>query len=152
MNSSFFHKEKNLASVHANCFSIVNLGEIIRYRCHHVKWRLLSESDTKRLKGNKTIDLSRGRCSADYNLEVTNGGSRGILCGNSLSAIVFSQKFTVENTENLESVKSIAESNFKIRLIINIQSFHDKEILQIFHRSDSSLYASLKSSYCLSIN
>ena len=37
--------------------------------------------------------------------------------------------------ENLESVKSTVESNFKMCLIINIESFHDKEILQIFDKS-----------------
>ena len=41
----------------------------------------------------------------------------------------------MENIENLESVTSNAESNFKKCLTENIQSFHDKEILQTFYRS-----------------
>ena len=47
----------------------------------------------------------------------------------------FSQNFTMENMENLESVKSIAESNFKMCLIEHIQGFHYKKISQIFYRS-----------------
>ena len=41
----------------------------------------------------------------------------------------------MENIENLESVKSIAETNFKICLMINAQLFHDRvltDILRIF--------------------
>ena len=41
----------------------------------------------------------------------------------------------MEIMENLEGVKSIAESNVKICLIENIPGFHDKGILQIFYRS-----------------
>ena len=52
-----------------------------------------------------------------------------------MSPLEFSQNFTVENMENLESVKNTVESNFKTCLIINIESFHDKEILQIFDKS-----------------
>ena len=47
----------------------------------------------------------------------------------------FSQNFTVEYMENLESVKSIAKSNFKMVLIGNIQGFYDEEILRIFYKS-----------------
>ena len=42
------------------------------------------------------------------------------------------QRFIVENMANLESIKSAAESNFKMCLIINIQDFYDKDILSIF--------------------
>ena len=45
-----------------------------------------------------------------------------------------SQNFTVENMENLESIKRTVESNFKMCLIINTESFHDMEILQIFYK------------------
>ena len=41
----------------------------------------------------------------------------------------------MENMENLESVNSVAETNFKICLMINTQSFRDKEFLQIFYKS-----------------
>ena len=41
----------------------------------------------------------------------------------------------MENIENLKSVKSIAETYFKICLIVNGHSFHDKEHLQIFYKS-----------------
>ena len=41
----------------------------------------------------------------------------------------------MENIENLESVKRIAETNFKIFWIINAKSFHNKEYLQIFYKS-----------------
>ena len=41
----------------------------------------------------------------------------------------------MENIENLESVKSIAETNFKMCLIINYQGFHDKAILQMLYKS-----------------
>ena len=42
----------------------------------------------------------------------------------------------IEDIENVESVKTTAETIFKICLIINIESFHDKEIyiLHIFNR------------------
>ena len=46
----------------------------------------------------------------------------------------------MENIENLESVKSFAETNFKICLIINTQGFHDKEYLQIFYKSLQFVY------------
>ena len=44
---------------------------------------------------------------------------------------------SMENIESRESVKSLAESNFKMCLIINrsIEGFYDKDILQIFSRS-----------------
>ena len=38
----------------------------------------------------------------------------------------------MENVENLEIVKSIAESYSKLYLIGNIQRFYDKETLQVF--------------------
>ena len=41
----------------------------------------------------------------------------------------------MENVENLENVKSIAESNLKVSLMKNIQSVHDKEILHALYRS-----------------
>ena len=44
------------------------------------------------------------------------------------------------NIENLESVKSTVQSNFKICLIINIESFHNKEISQIFYKSVQLVY------------
>ena len=37
--------------------------------------------------------------------------------------------------ENLESVKSVTESNFKMCLVGNIQGFPGEKILQIFYRS-----------------
>ena len=40
----------------------------------------------------------------------------------------------MENIENPESVKSIAETNFQICVILNSQGFHDNEILQILYR------------------
>ena len=52
--------------------------------------------------------------------------------------------------ENLESVKSIAESNFKMCLIGNIQGFHFKGILQIFYRSLQFFLKVTKSSYLFS--
>ena len=48
--------------------------------------------------------------------------------------IEFSNNFSIGNIETLESVKSMAETNFKMCLIITIQGFHDKVILQIFCR------------------
>ena len=66
-----------------------------------------------------------------------------------ISLFEFSQNFTVENMENLESVKIIAKSNFKVRLKGNIQSFHHKEILQIFYRSYGEVLNSVAlSSHC----
>ena len=47
--------------------------------------------------------------------------------------IEFSQNFNAENMDHLESVKSIAKSNFKVCLKENIQRFHGEEILQIFY-------------------
>ena len=47
----------------------------------------------------------------------------------------FSHNYNMENIENLECVKSIAETNFKTCLIINTQGFHHKEFSQIFYRS-----------------
>ena len=44
----------------------------------------------------------------------------------------FSQNFNVEYLENLESVKTMPETNFKVFLKIKIQEFSDKEILHIF--------------------
>ena len=41
----------------------------------------------------------------------------------------------MENIDNLESVKSISKTNFKICFIINAKSFHDKEYLQIIYKS-----------------
>ena len=41
----------------------------------------------------------------------------------------------MENMENPESVKSIAETKLKMYLIINTQSYRDKEFLQIFLKS-----------------
>ena len=49
-----------------------------------------------------------------------------------MGKFAFSQNFTVEN---MESVKSIAESNFKMCLTRNIQGVNDKDILPIFYRS-----------------
>ena len=40
----------------------------------------------------------------------------------------------MENIENLESAKSIAESDVKMCSIGNMHGFHDQEILQIFYR------------------
>ena len=57
-------------------------------------------------------------------------GYRPIFC---IYTLEFSPNYTVENTENLESVKNIPGSNFKMCSGIgNIQGFHDKEILQIY--------------------
>ena len=39
----------------------------------------------------------------------------------------------MQKKENLESVKNIAESNFKMCLLGNDQGFYDREILQIFY-------------------
>ena len=47
----------------------------------------------------------------------------------------FSHNYNMENIENPESGKSIAETYCKMCLIINTQGFHDKEFLQIFYRS-----------------
>ena len=44
----------------------------------------------------------------------------------------FSQNFNVEILESLESVKTTPETNYKIFLMINIQGFYYKEILNIF--------------------
>ena len=41
----------------------------------------------------------------------------------------------MENIENLESVKSMAKPNFKMCLVINIQGFNDKDVVQILYRS-----------------
>ena len=46
--------------------------------------------------------------------------------------VEFSQNFNVEYLENLESVLTMPETNFKLFLKINIQGFCDKEILHIF--------------------
>ena len=46
--------------------------------------------------------------------------------------IKFSHNYVLENIENLESVKSIAETNFKLRLVVNTQGFHHKEFLYLF--------------------
>ena len=43
--------------------------------------------------------------------------------------IDFFHNFSIGNIDNLESVKSMAETNFKMCLIITIQGCHDKEIL-----------------------
>ena len=48
--------------------------------------------------------------------------------------------FTVENMEKVESAKSIAESNFIMCSVINIQGFHDKEILRKFYGYFTDLY------------
>ena len=47
-------------------------------------------------------------------------------------SLEFSQNFNVEILENLESVKTTPETNYKIFLMINIQGFCYKEILNIF--------------------
>ena len=57
-------------------------------------------------------------------------------------AFEFSQNFNVEYLENLESVKTIPETNFKIFLKIKIQGFCDKEILCVFYKVLYSLSAS----------
>ena len=49
-----------------------------------------------------------------------------------LSQFEFSQNFTPENMENLESVKSIVKSNFKMCLILNIQGFNLQKFCKIF--------------------
>ena len=58
------------------------------------------------------------------------------LCGTPIQSIFcvdeFSQNFNVEYLENLECVKTMPETNFKIFLKIKIQGFCDKEILHIF--------------------
>ena len=42
--------------------------------------------------------------------------------------------FDTEYTQNLDRVKYLTESNFKMCLIGHIQGFHDKEIVDIFCR------------------
>ena len=46
--------------------------------------------------------------------------------------VKFSQNFNVGKLENLESVKTTPETNYKIFLMINIQGFCNKEIWHIF--------------------
>ena len=38
----------------------------------------------------------------------------------------FSHNYNMQNIDNLESLKSTAETSFKMCLIINTQGFHDK--------------------------
>ena len=52
----------------------------------------------------------------------------------SIVPLEFSHNYNMGNIENLESVKSIAKTNFKMYLIRNTHGFNDKEFLQIFYR------------------
>ena len=75
------------------------------------------------------------RKSAVFTINIQSSPFEMIFCEDQNILVEFSQNFTVENMENLESIKSITESNFKMCLIINIRSFDVKGVSQIFCRS-----------------